>query len=150
MGASKAGDIAYLCSIARPDVGMVTNVGPAHLQGFGDEAGVATTKGEMFTSISFDGWAIINTDQPWAEQWKKSNVAANVLTFGTHEGADVRVERQDGNPRMITPRGDFEVRLSLPGEHSLANAAAATAAALALDIPLEKIQQGLEKVKPLP
>ena len=150
MGASKAGDIAYLCSIACPDVGMVINVGPAHLQGFGDEAGVASAKGEMFTSMSPSGWAIINVDQSWAPMWKESSVAANILTFGTREEADVRVERRDDIPFMITPAGSFEIKLSLPGEHNLANAAAATAAALALDIPLEQIQQGLEKVQPVP
>ena len=72
MGASKAGDIAYLCSIGRPDVGILNNVGPAHLQGFGDETGVAKAKGEMFSSLSDEGWAIMNGDQPWLPLWQHS------------------------------------------------------------------------------
>jgi UDP-N-acetylmuramoyl-tripeptide--D-alanyl-D-alanine ligase len=150
MGASKAGDITYLCDIAHPDVGIVTNVGPAHLQGFGDEAGVARTKGEMFTSLASDGWAIINVDQNWSTLWLETNTAGHVLTFGMNEPADVSVEWRNDMPFMVTPRGSFEIRLSLPGKHNLANAATATAAALALDISLEKIQQGLEKVQPVP
>jgi UDP-N-acetylmuramoyl-tripeptide--D-alanyl-D-alanine ligase len=150
MGASRAGDIAYLCSIGRPDLGIVNNVGPAHLQGFGDEAGVAKAKGEMFSSLSEEGWAIINGDQPWLPLWREMNTAGNVLTFGTRSDNDVFVESEGGNSFMVTPQGRFEIRLSLPGEHNLMNAAAATAAALGLGIGLQDIQQGLEKVKPVP
>jgi len=150
MGASRAGDIAYLCEIARPDVGIITNVGPAHLQGFGDEAGVAKAKGEMFSSLSDEGWAIINGDQTWCSLWRKINTAGHVLTFGLGTGNDVFVEMADGKPQMVTPQGRFEVRLALPGEHNLVNAATATAAALALGIGLQEIQQGLEKVQPVP
>jgi UDP-N-acetylmuramoyl-tripeptide--D-alanyl-D-alanine ligase len=150
MGASRAGDIAYLCSIGRPDLGIVNNVGPAHLQGFGDEAGVAKAKGEMFSSLSEEGWAIINGDQPWLPMWLEMNTAGHVLTFGTRNDNDVFVESVGGKPFMVTPQGRFEIRLSLPGEHNLMNAAAATAAALGLGIGLQDIQQGLEKVTPVP
>ena len=69
LGASKVGDISYLADIARPDVGLVTNVGPAHLQGFGDEQGVAEAKGEIFAGLPDSGWAIINGDEPWSPAW---------------------------------------------------------------------------------
>ena len=150
MGASKAGDISYLCSVAKPHVGMLNNVGPAHLQGFGDETGVAAAKGEMFSSLASDGWAIINGDQKWLSYWRDINTAGNVLTFGSGDQNDVTFEHRSGQPFMITPEGEFEIRLALPGEHSLLNAAAATAAALALGISLPVIQEGLEQTKPVP
>jgi UDP-N-acetylmuramoyl-tripeptide--D-alanyl-D-alanine ligase len=65
MGASKAGDIAYLARIAQPDVGLITNIGPAHLEGFGSEEGVARAKGEIYAGLPADGCAILNGDQPW-------------------------------------------------------------------------------------
>jgi UDP-N-acetylmuramoyl-tripeptide--D-alanyl-D-alanine ligase len=150
MGASKAGDIAYLCGIARPDVGLITNVGPAHLQGFGNEAGVARAKGEMFSSLSETGWAIINGDQSWSALWREMNRADHVLTFGMRETNDVFVETTGEAAFIVTPQGRFEARMSLPGEHNLVNAAAATAAALGVGIGLATIQQGLEKTRPVP
>jgi UDP-N-acetylmuramoyl-tripeptide--D-alanyl-D-alanine ligase len=150
MGASKAGDIAYLAEIARPDVGLVTNIGPAHLQGFGDEEGVARAKGELYSALPADGWAIINGDEPWAAGWQKACSAGQVLTFGSASDHDVRPDSGNDKPVMVTPQGNFEFELALPGKHSLINAAAATAVALALQIPLDLIRQGLESMQPVP
>jgi len=150
LGASKVGDISYLADIARPDVGLVTNVGPAHLQGFGDEQGVAEAKGEIFAGLPDSGWAIINGDEPWSPAWHKVSTASNSLTFGTKADNDVRLERQNGQARITAPLGSFDLELTLPGEHNLLNATAAAAAAIALDVPLDLIQSGLAKVKPVP
>jgi UDP-N-acetylmuramoyl-tripeptide--D-alanyl-D-alanine ligase len=150
MGASKTGDIAYLSGIAGPDVGLVTNVGPAHLQGFGDEQGVAEAKGEIYAALPEAGWAIINGDEPWSSAWQKISTAGHTLIFGTKADHDVRLERKDGRARIITPQGGFDLELPLPGEHNLLNATAAAAVAIALEIPLETIQSGLEAVEPVP
>ncbi len=150
LGASKIGDIAYLTGIARPDVGLVTNVGPAHLQGFGDEQGVAQAKGEIFAGLPESGWAIINGDEPWSSAWQKISTAKHSLTFGTKADNDVRLERRDGQARIVTPQGGFDLKLPLPGEHNLLNATAAAAVAIAVDIPLDVIQRGLESVEPVP
>lgn len=150
MGAAKTGDIAYLARIARPQVGLITNVGPAHLHGFGDEAGVARAKGEMYESLPADGVAVINADQPWADGWRERSTAGRSLSFGIRNEADVQGSPGDGTARVRTPRGAFELHLRLPGEHNLANALAATAAALALDVPLDEIRAGLEGVRPVP
>jgi UDP-N-acetylmuramoyl-tripeptide--D-alanyl-D-alanine ligase len=150
MGASRAGDIAYLAGIAQPDVGLVTNVGPAHLGGFGSLEGVARAKGEMFAALPPDGCAVINADEPWAPLWRELNTAGRVLTFGWDAGCDVRVAGSEEAPRLRTPAGEFEPALALPGRHNLANAAAATAVALALDIGLETIRGGLAGVQPVP
>jgi UDP-N-acetylmuramoyl-tripeptide--D-alanyl-D-alanine ligase len=150
MGASKVGDIAYLAGIARPDVGLVTNIGPAHLEGFGDEEGVARAKGELFSALPSKGWAIINADEPWLKHWLEQSTAGHTLTFGTSKDSDIRLEDQDEKTIIVTPNGSFEVNLALPGQHNLINAAAATAAALALQIPLDVIRKGLESMQPVP
>ena len=87
MGAGKTGDIAYLADIARPDVGLVNNIAPAHLEGFGSLEGVARTKGAMFASLPKDGWAVMNADEPWMDLWREQCTADNVLTFGTSASA---------------------------------------------------------------
>ena len=67
MGASKSGDIAYLANIAQPDIGLITNIGPAHLRGFGSEEGVARAKGELYSALTAEGVAVINADEPWSD-----------------------------------------------------------------------------------
>ncbi len=150
MGASKAGDIAYLAEISKPDVGLVTNIGPAHLQGFGDEEGVARAKGELYSALPADGWAIINADEPWAAGLQETCTAGQVLTFGKESDHDVHLDQGSSKPRLVTPQGSFELELALPGHHNLLNAAAAAAAAQALKIPLDLIRRGLENMQPVP
>jgi UDP-N-acetylmuramoyl-tripeptide--D-alanyl-D-alanine ligase len=150
LGASKSGDVAYLAGISRPDIGLVTNIGPAHLLGFGSEEGVARAKGELYASLPANGCAIFNGDQPWCDLWRAINTAGRVLTFGAGRAHDVWLDADATAPRIHTPAGAFDVRLTLPGRHNLINAAAAVAAAIALDVPLEKIRLGLEAVKPVP
>src|SRR5690606_30216325 len=70
MGANHHGEIATLADIARPDVGVVTNAGPSHLEGFGDIAGVARAKGELFASLAPDACAVINADDRHADTWR--------------------------------------------------------------------------------
>jgi UDP-N-acetylmuramoyl-tripeptide--D-alanyl-D-alanine ligase len=155
MGASNPGDIAYLADIARPEVGLITNIGPAHLQGFINEEGVARAKGELYVALPENGAAIINADEPWVELWQSINTAGTVYYFGG-EGADfIRASKgKDGENNdevfMRTPVGEFSFNLPLPGAHNLSNAMAATAVCLALDVPLTDIKTGLEAVKPVP
>lgn len=150
LGASQAGDIRYLAGIAKPDVGLVTNVGPAHLKGFGDVEGVARAKGEIYSSLPAEGFAVINRDESWAPLWQELSTAGNQLTFGLAETADIRGLPGDGRHQVITPAGAFTVQLRLPGEHNLMNALAATAAATALDVPNDQIKTGLEAARPVP
>jgi len=150
MGASNPGDIAYLAGIARPEVGVITNVGPAHLQGFISVDGVARAKGEMYAALPADGTAIINAAEPWVDLWLGINKAEKIIYFNG-EGKDHVRARQDGDAVVVcTPAGEFYLRLPLPGQHNLTNALAATAVCLALDIPLALIKTGLETVSPVP
>lgn len=150
LGASKAGDIRYLAGVAKPDVGLVTNVGPAHLQGFGDEEGVARAKGELYSSLPTDGFAVINADEPWAPLWHEQSTAGNTLTFGFGEDRDVHAVPGEEFHQVSTPQGRFQLRLHLPGEHNLMNALAAAAVTTALEVPIEQIAAGLESTLPVP
>lgn len=148
MGAGKAGDIRYLAGLAKPDVGAITNVSPAHLKGMGSVEGIARTKGELYASLPADGFAIFNIEEPWLPLWKERTTARHALTFGFREDADVRaVETAGGGWRVHTPKGGFELSLALPGRHNVSNALAATAMALALDCDLQAIQAGLAATK---
>jgi len=150
MGAGKPGDIAYLAAIARPDIGLVTLIAPAHLARMGSIEGVAETKGAMYQALPADGIAIINADDGFASFFGGLAGARKVLRFGLDHpadvGADIVEQRVDGSRFVLsTPRGDAEVALPLPGRHNIANALAAATVALALDVPLGTIVTGLEQ-----
>ncbi|MFT5139148.1 MAG: UDP-N-acetylmuramoyl-tripeptide--D-alanyl-D-alanine ligase [Lysobacterales bacterium] len=150
LGASKGGDIAYLAEISAPDIALITNVGPAHLQGFGNEEGVARAKGELYQALPLDGTAIINIDELWCDVWQEMSPAKNFITFGRKTNSDIYPESTTQGIEIKTPSGSFPLNLHLPGEHNLHNALAATAVALALNIPLDQIRQGLEDTMPVP
>jgi UDP-N-acetylmuramoyl-tripeptide--D-alanyl-D-alanine ligase len=150
LGASKAGDIAYLAGIAAPDVGLITNIGPAHLGGFGSMEGVARAKGEIYAALPAAGCAVINGDEPWTDYWRQVNRAERIITFGAGTACDVRVNVDESEARIETNRGSFGLQLALPGIHNRLNAAAATAIGLSLDVGLDDIRDGLAAVEPVP
>jgi UDP-N-acetylmuramoyl-tripeptide--D-alanyl-D-alanine ligase len=141
MGARGIGHLRSLCSIARPDVSLVLNVGKAHLGEFGSQAAIATAKGELVEALRPDGVAVLNADDPLVTAMA-ARTDARVLRFGRSEVADVRLEglRLDdaGRPgfTLQDAHGREDVQLLLVGEHQAHNAAAAAAAALAVGIPL--------------
>jgi len=150
MGASNPGDIAYLAEIARPDVGVVTNIGPAHLQGFINEEGVADAKGELYASLPRDGAAVINAAEPWVDLWQSINTAGTIYYFNGDGKNHIQVHRSAEEVVIGTPAGEYSLQLPLPGKHNLTNALAATAVCLALNVSLTDIKTGLEAVKPVP
>jgi UDP-N-acetylmuramoyl-tripeptide--D-alanyl-D-alanine ligase len=153
MGANHQGEIAHLATIARPDVGLVINAGPAHLEGFGGIDGVAKGKGEMFAALGAEQAAVINADDRFAAYWHGiARGAGRVITFGMHERADfaatdIRELPADGGPsvefELLCPLGRRRVPLALAGEHNVMNALAAAAAAHAAGAGLEAIVDGL-------
>lgn len=158
MGANHVGEIAYSSKLANSNVVIITNVGAAHLEGFGDLNGVAKTKGEIIETLNPHGVAVLNRDDAFFDYWKKLADSRKILTFGLHENADIRAENIDvkiENHQFIT-RFDLictdekiSVNLPLAGNHNVLNALAATAATLALGISLEQIKQGLESMSPV-
>ncbi len=152
MGANHPGEIAYLTRLARPDVALVNNAGPAHLEGFGSVAGVARAKGEIFEGLRAGGVAVFNADDPHSEVWAALTAGRPRLRFGFRSPAEVR-----GKPgevpealRIRTPQGDLQVRLRLQGRHNQSNALAATAAALGAGASLSAVEEGLEGVDAVP
>ncbi len=150
MGASNPGDIAYLAEIAHPDVGVVTNIGPAHLQGFISVDGVARAKGELYAALPQSGVAVVNAAEPWVELWEGLNTAGNVYYFNGDGEDHIRASDTGSGLVVSTPVGEFSLQLPLPGAHNLINALAATAVCVALEVPLAQIKTGLENVKPVP
>jgi len=150
MGASNPGDIAYLAGIARPEVGVITNIGPAHLQGFINIEGVARAKGELYATLPKNGTAVVNAAEPWVNLWEQVNLAESVYYFNGEGENHVHAHSKAGEVVVSTPVGEFPLHLPLPGEHNLTNALAATAVCLALGVSLSDIKAGLEAVEPVP
>ena len=144
MGAGKPGDIAYLSRIARPDVGLVNNVAPAHLERLGSERGVAETKGAIYSALPETGIAIINADDVHADYFAELAGTRRIVRFGVEAEADVRAELDARGFMLHTPAGHTSVALAQPGRHNVMNALAAAAIATALDVPLVTIRAGLE------
>lgn len=148
MGANHAGEIAYLAELTRPTVALVTNAGPAHLEGFGSLEGVARAKGELFASLAADAVAVINTDDAFSALWRDLAQGRQILSFGLQSPADVTARFSAASNATLldlqTPHGPVAVNLPLLGRHNVMNALAATAAALAAGASLEHVRQGLE------
>jgi len=148
MGCSRPGDIAWLAGLARPDIGVVTNAGRAHLEGLGSIEGVARTKGELFQALGPEGTAIINADDPWCGLWESVAGPARVMTFGIRNTADVGardIRPTAAGSRFLLVAGEEAavVELPLPGEHNVMNACCAAAAAMAAGIPFGRAAERL-------
>jgi UDP-N-acetylmuramoyl-tripeptide--D-alanyl-D-alanine ligase len=147
MGANHPGEIAALTALAQPRVALVNNAGPAHLEGFGDLAGVAEAKGEIYGGLGADGVAVINAEDRFADYWLDLNRGREILRFALDADAEVRGTRlTDGRLRLSTPLGETLVDLQLPGRHNAMNALAAAAAAIAAEAELDAVREGLEAV----
>lgn len=148
MGMNHPGEIDYLTNIACPQVALINNASGAHLEGMGSVEAVAHAKGEIFAGLQHEGSAIINADEEYAPLWRSLAGVHSLLEFGLNEQADVHGDwqRLETGLRLNvqTPAGDFTADLQVPGEHNARNALAATAAAIALNLPLESIVAGLE------
>lgn len=127
------GQIRYLAEMARPSIGVITNVGPSHLELLGDLQSVARAKGELAQCVGSDGIAVLNADDPYLSDLR-SLAAGRVITFGIEGPADFRAldtRSEDGirtRFRLAFPDGSADVVLSLPGRHQVYNALAAAAA----------------------
>lgn len=148
MGAGKPGDIAYLAAIARPDIGLVNNIAPAHLERMGTVEGVAETKGVLYQALPSNGIAVVNADDAFASLFTELAEARRLLRFGLANSAAISAVDLalgvDSRFMLKTPYGEARVTLPLPGRHNVMNALAAAAIGVALDVPLAAIVDGLE------
>ena len=147
MGARHSGDIAYLASIARPDIAVVLRVGMAHIGEFGSIETIAATKSELISSLAPTGIAILGQYDPYTRAMASLH-SGRTITFGVGAEIDVRateIEMREGRPHfdLVTPEGRAAVGLRLVGEHQIANALACAAVATALNLSLDSIASGL-------
>jgi UDP-N-acetylmuramoyl-tripeptide--D-alanyl-D-alanine ligase len=144
------GHIAYLTQIAPPRIGVVLNVGSAHIGEFGSREVVARAKGELVEALTAQGTAVLNADDPLVRTMA-SRTAAKIVTFGRVPEATVRAADEwlddQGRSRfsLVTPEGTRPVTLRLHGAHAVANALAAAATARELGMPLDEIAGALSE-----
>jgi UDP-N-acetylmuramoyl-tripeptide--D-alanyl-D-alanine ligase len=155
MGANRAGEVAALAALARPAIGLITNAGAEHLEGFGSLEGVARAEGEMVAALAADGVAVINADDEFASLWRDMT-RARVVDFGLAPGAAVRATevRLEATAQGFATRftlhstvGSVPVALALAGRHNVSNALAAAAAALAAGATPQQVAAGLGTVR---
>jgi UDP-N-acetylmuramoyl-tripeptide--D-alanyl-D-alanine ligase len=154
MGAGKPGDIAYLTDIVTPEVALVNNIAPAHLERMGTLMGVAETKGAIYEALPVDGTAVINADDAFAEYFASRVPDRRILRFGLEASADITARdirpTADGSQFvLVAPHGEVAVDLHLSGRHNVLNALAAAALAMACGVSLGVIAEGLAAAQPV-
>jgi len=155
MGANRRGDVEHLVQMARPGIGLITNAGAEHLEGFGSLEGAARAEGEMVAGLPESGTAVINADDAYASLWRAGTVA-RVLSFGLRQEADFcaaglrfEVDAQDFATRfrLRSPLGAVDVTLALAGRHNVRNALAAAAAATSAGATLGDVAAALSTMR---
>ncbi|MDD1623079.1 MAG: UDP-N-acetylmuramoyl-tripeptide--D-alanyl-D-alanine ligase [Methylococcaceae bacterium] len=158
MGANHPGEIAYTSRHAQADVSVITNVGAAHIEGFGDIEGVARTKGEIIESLEPQGVAVLNRDDAFYDFWRQIAGQRKTVSFGLNDASDVRAENINTALKnsgfvtrfdLKTATENVSICLNLAGEHNVKNALAAAAVAMQFGFELQDIKRGLEQVKPV-
>jgi UDP-N-acetylmuramoyl-tripeptide--D-alanyl-D-alanine ligase len=147
MGARHVGDIARLCEIAKPNIGVVLTVGTAHIGEFGSQEVIAKTKSELIQSLDKDGIAILGTYDEFTPKMASLH-KGQVILFGEKADIQVRaadVEMREGRPHfdLVTPAGRDAVGMRAVGAHQVSNALAVAAVGTALSLPLELIASSL-------
>ncbi len=149
MGAGKPDDIAYLAGLARPEISLLLNVMPAHLERMGSLQGIARTKGAILSGARV---AIFPADSEFTPYWRELAAGAQCLEFSFEPASPVHVselelDEQGSRFHLHVQEQRFPVELRLPGRHNVANAMAAAAAAIAAGAPVAKVQSGLASVE---
>lgn len=154
MGASAIGEIAYLCSLAKPQVTMINNVMPAHIEGFGSIEGVAQAKGEIYQCLTANNVAVINADDKFAPQWLHDLKANKICVSLSNQQADCYASNMQYAESSVSfdlhlRHEKIAVVINALGEHSVRNALMAAAMASAVGASLQNIQQGLANFAPV-
>ncbi|KTD79206.1 UDP-N-acetylmuramoyl-tripeptide--D-alanyl-D-alanine ligase [Legionella waltersii] len=151
LGANHPGEIAHTVAIVHPDVTLINNIAPAHVEGFGSIDGVARAKGEIHQGLSASGTAVVNDDDAYAHYWDQMIGDKKVLRFSAQHQADVYAEdiRLDTHGRahfiLVLPNARAEIELQVPGLHNMRNALAAASCCYAVGVSIQDIQKGLAK-----
>jgi len=152
MGSRGIGHIADLCRVASPDVGIVTNIGIAHMELFGSLENITDAKAELVEGLAKNSTAIISADDPVVRTFGE-RTEARVLTYGRAADADVRADNLELSDRGFAHfelvHGGHRVgaELAVPGEHMVSNALAAVTAGIAFEVPLEEASAALRTAR---
>ncbi|MEW5908691.1 MAG: UDP-N-acetylmuramoyl-tripeptide--D-alanyl-D-alanine ligase [Thermodesulfobacteriota bacterium] len=154
LGMNHPGEIRRLSDICLPNIGVITNIAPAHLEGVGSLEGVVNAKGELLENIIEGGTAVLNADDPNVARLAE-RTGEEVLFFGFSGKAAVRavsVREQKGKVKfnLVLPGASIPVTLRIPGRFMVSNALAAAAVGFRLGISPEKIKTGLESLTSIP
>lgn len=155
MGASGPQEIAYACSLAKPQVAMINNVMPAHIEGFGSIEGVAKAKGEIYIGLVSGGIAVVNMDDAFAPQWLAELKSKKIIRVSLHDtdsnchAENIQLGADCVTFELVINRQHRAISLNAQGEHSVRNALMAAACAYGLGASLDQIQQGLATFAPV-
>ena len=147
MGANHQKEIEFLCNIAEPDFGLITNFGKAHLEGFGGEEGVIKGKSELYDYIKAnEKIAFINSDD--TKQVKQISNYQNIITFGKAKENDCTVEFKSADPFVNLNYKNIEIKSQLIGDYNYGNIAVAVAIGQHFNVPSENIKNAIESYQP--
>ncbi|MFW5979821.1 MAG: UDP-N-acetylmuramoyl-tripeptide--D-alanyl-D-alanine ligase [Halanaerobiales bacterium] len=153
MAMSKLGEISKLAEIAAPRIGVVTNVGPAHLKSLKNVANVAKAKEELIKALPEDGTPVLNYDNKYTRKMNEAFRGKKIVYYGLDENADyyatdIKTNEEEKNISftVITPNNKVKLKLNKPGEHNIYNALAAIAVARIHEISWDKIKIGLNNL----
>jgi UDP-N-acetylmuramoyl-tripeptide--D-alanyl-D-alanine ligase len=155
MGVDQQGQTTRLCEMVRPTIGVITNIGPDHLEFFGSMEGSAQAKAELLDLLPADGTAIVNADDPYFD-YLAARARCHVMSFGFSEMADIRASGVTSDVRQGTAfhlhlpgkSRPTIVRIKVHGTHNVTNALAASAVGAALNLSGSMIAQGLSRFRP--
>ena len=147
MGANRANEIALLCSIAKPNVGHITNFGKAHLEGFGSEQGVVVAKSELYDYLKANkGLIIMNSDD--AKQEKQVGRYSNTFSFSEYKQASINISLLDSQPFLNVSLVDIVIKTNLVGVYNFHNIAAALAVGSFFNLTPQQLKSGIEAYVP--
>ena len=147
MGANHVNEIALLCSIAKPNVGYITNFGKAHLEGFGSEQGVVVAKSELYDYLKANkGLIIMNSDD--AKQEKQVGQYSNTFSFSEYKQASINISLLDSQPFLNVSLVDIVIKTHLVGVYNFHNIAAALAVGSFFNLTPQQLKSGIEAYVP--
>jgi UDP-N-acetylmuramoyl-tripeptide--D-alanyl-D-alanine ligase len=149
LGMNHAGEIAELTKIAKPHIGLITNIGEAHIQNFDSKDNIAEAKKELFNNSDQLEISILPRDDDYYEFLAKDKKDLKEITFGFTQEATINCKvLNDQTITIFTPEESFDVKINLLGKHNIKNILAACACSYALNIPGNVIKKGIELIKP--
>lgn len=149
LGANHRGEIEHTVGVVQPQVTLINNIAPAHIDGFGSIDGVAHAKGEIHQGLAAGGTAVINDDDAYAHFWDSILTNKKTIRFSATHPATVHahniIYNAEGCAQFMlhVPQGESLIQLTVPGAHNVSNALAAAACTCALGIDLSDISAGL-------